>query len=239
MGIQPLFIEQFQGTTPGEGGVVTNQDDANSHPEDNITLPWCVSPDATYLDYRCHVEIQLDPGTVLHKPLPQQAWPVDTLGSISIAAPEFFSAVNGVNMNSASGAEDVIQRMASSTYVFVLRGWGMRAGYQIPIPSLLKIGTADAVPTNPQTATQEIVGNLMGGIPVWYAVWELYYLVATAPKIARIDQQPIPPNPAFAVRPDAELPKFVRVPRMPADQNAVAAGTPTGVAGGIGNFVRR
>ncbi len=229
----PLFTEYFPqpaGTpTPVRGshygGAVTNYDDPDSHPEDNLALPWCIDPAASWWDYRCSVEIQMDPGSALHKPLPQVSATWDTLGVVDITDPAFAAGTNGVNLNSNSSAVDIIQRMATSTYRFILRGNGLRAGYQIPVPNLIKVGLALAVPTNPQIANPEIVGNLLGGIPLWFNQWELHYIVASSPKITVLSQQPIPPNPAAAIGPNAVLPASVKVPRMPADTRAVQTQT--------------
>ena len=75
------------------------------------------------------------------------------------------------------------------------------------------------VPTFPHRAVNVISGNLMGGIPLWYAAWELHYLVATCPH----DLKPViaPQNPAAAISPRAELPSRIGVPQAPTDQRAV------------------
>lgn len=237
----PVVVESYPqpggriGTNTAYGGQVTDVDNPNDHPEDGMSLPWCIDPGSTWLDYRCAVEIQLDPGSVLHKPLPQDNPKWDTLGSIDITDQAFTSGVAGVNLNSNSSAVDIIQRMASSTYRFVLRGWGVRVGYQIPIPNLLKVGNSDAVPTDPQFASQEVVGNMLGGIPLFYATWELHYIVAQSPRITQLAKQPIAPNNAAHIRPDAELPSAVRVPTMPTDSRAVQTAPPR--LGQLGVFV--
>ena len=244
MAVFPLKTESFPqpgGTTPlggtRNGGHVTDVDDPNDHPEDDLSLPWCINPVATWWDYRCSVEIQLDPGSVLHKQLPQTNPSWDTLGVVDITDAAFAAGTNGVNLNSNSAAVDIIQRMASSTYRFILRGNGLRAGYQIPVPSLVKVGTVLAVPTSPMFANPEIVGNLLGGIPLWFNQWELHYIVGSSPKITALSQQPIPPNPAAAIGPNAPLPRDVKVPRMPADSRAVQVAP--AFQGRLGVFVGR
>ena len=201
------------------GGAVTNQDDG-SHPENNVALPWCIDRESSWLAYDCAVQAHLDPGTVLHKPLPQKAELVDTLASVVVGADDFGSSTLGINLRSNSTAVDFIQQMATSTYTFALVGWGIRAGYQVPIPGLVKVGSLVFVPTNPQFASNRVVGNLLGGIPLWYASWELHYLVA---RPSNTQVLVATANPAAHIGPTAQLPANVRVPSLPTDQNAVQA----------------
>lgn len=228
----PLLTEKFPGGPgiPGAGGQVTNFDDG-TRIENNATLPWCIDPAVSYMYYDCSIVILLDPGSVLHKPLPQTNRDWDSLGSIDIDSIDFFKDANGVNLDSNSKAVDVIQRMASSTYRFALVGEGYRAGYQVSVPNLRSIGGSDAVPTDPHRVAPRLTGSLMGGIPLWYCQWELHYLVAVAPRMQRGSRVAVA-NPAAAIRPDAELPAGVFVPVGPADQRA------TNERISVGNFVR-
>lgn len=232
----PFFTQKYPSGSgqPGDGGAVTNVDDPNNHPEDNIALPWCIEPSATMIDWRCAMVMNLDPGLVLHKPLPQGNYPADTLASVDIQAADFVSTTNGVNLKSNSQAVDLIQRMASSTFRFALRGWGLRAGYQVQIPGLFKFANLEFTPDNPQYVSQEIVGNLMGGIPLWYAEWDLNYIITVPPNITKPFAVT---NPAAHIRPDAQLPNFVQVPRMPADQHAVQTAPPPQGRLEFGNIV--
>jgi hypothetical protein len=201
-------------------GVQQPQDLTNVFPEDGLNLPWVIDKDSSYLDYRCWLEVSLDAGMALHKPLPQSAAEVDTLATAYFLDQGFDTAApaSGVNISSFSQATDVIQRMATSTYTFILRGWGMRAGYQIPIPGLRSVGGVAAVPGEIQRGYNVPVGNL-GGIPVWFATWELHYILPQAPRASPgLGNQagslaaPVPPNPALHLRPDAKLPLSVRLP---------------------------
>ncbi len=205
-------------TDPSWGGAVTNADDG-SHPEDKIVLPWFIEPTASYLYYDCSVDILLDPGTVLHKPLPQRLDPVDTLASINVSDPEAQAiSLEGINLKSNSSGVDLIQQMATSTYTFVLRGEAYRAGYKVPIPGLVKIGNLSFVPTFPQMATNSLAGSLLGGIPLWYATWELHYLITT-PSRAQVTVAAA--NLLARVTPETQPPQTVAVPQLPVDQNAV------------------
>ena len=162
----PYNTVYFSGRTPGAGGAVTDVDNPQFHPEDALSAPWCVDPTSSWLDYRCYVRVLLDPGSVLHKVLPQEnpAW--DTLGSVDMASQDFMASTNAVDLNSNSRAVDVIQRMASSTYRFALLGHGLRAGYRVPIPNLVSVAGLKFVPTFPQTQQSQVAGNLLGGIPL-------------------------------------------------------------------------
>jgi hypothetical protein len=178
------------------------------------------------MDYQCSIAIILDPGSALHKPLPQSnpAW--DTLGTLSITDPNFGSSDLGVNLNSNSQAVDIIQRMATSTYRFVLHGYGIRVGYKIPIPFIANIGNLVPVPTNPQYCNSCIIGSIIGGIPVWQAEWESHYIIAQSPRITQANQIPAAPNPAAHVGPQRQLPPFIQGPQAAPDYNTVIGGQP-------------
>ena len=187
--------------------------------ENQIDLPWAIAPEVSWLDYRCWVEIELDSGMALHKPLPQSFPEVDTLGSVSIDDADMETSELGINMESNSNTADIIQRMATSTYRFRLVGWGMRAGFTIPIPKLLSVGNSPATPTI-QRASNMIVGQF-GGVPLWFAQWSLEYIIAApiigtggVPGPANLIA-PVPFNPSLKIRPDAELPVAFALPTVP------------------------
>jgi hypothetical protein len=221
---------------------IDNADDVSLQPQDGLGLPWSISPASSWLWRRDQVEILLDPGSVLHKTLPQQSQPFDTLATQFVqdygfvAAPGGGSADSdavisggGVNLNSQSKGQDTIQRMATSTYRFIVKGEAWRVGFQIPIPGLLKVGGQTAVPCFPQwTSGNVIVGNLPGGIPLFHCAWELHYMVAGPLK----GKAPIVPNAAARIRADQKLPDTVQVPLAPTDSNAVGSGVTLQFIGG-------
>lgn len=210
-------------------------------PLGDLTLPWALVPGGSWLDYSAWVEIELDPGFVVHKPLPQGTANADTLatqlfedyaflkdpdavpgaGGFKPDAPT--TSGSGVNLDSEAQGTDYIQRMATSTYRFVLLGTGLRAGYQVPIPGLKSVAGVPATPDNPQRAFNRIVGNAVGGIPIFYAEWELHYMIALPMKTG---VAPVPPNLALRIRADANLPAAVLVPFMQTDQDAVGTLAP-------------
>jgi hypothetical protein len=180
----------------------------STFPETGLNLPWLIDPVNSWIDYSCWIEVTLDSGIALHKPLPQQPFPVDTLAQVDCQYPQLDQVTPGqagVNIASRSKALDIFQRMATSTYRFILRGYAMRAGYQIPIPGIFKIAGQEPVPMLPQRATNFIVANY-NGIPIWQAVWELHYNVEFSPQAVSNPVVPVPFNPALHIRPDAELP---------------------------------
>lgn len=223
----PLVTEQFPGGSgrTGDGGPVTNTPLPDSV-NDKLFFPWAIDPEATWLSYNCDLEVVLDPGSALHKPLPQSYPDWDTLAGIDITSEAFASSTAGINLNSHSRAVDIIQRMASSTYRFILRGQSLRAAYRVNIPGIARIQSAGpvvrAVPTYPQQARHQLAGNLLGGIPLWYATWELHYLLTVSPKATSPAMVPAVPNPAAHIRPDAQLPTVVRAPFLVPDQHSVA-----------------
>src|SRR5215469_15045523 len=130
----------------GEGGFAS----AGTNPEKGYALPWGLNAAASWMDYSIWIEVILDPGLALHKPLPQYNTPADTLAVIGVQDPNADIAIpaqgSGVNLVSQSQSVDVVQRMASPTYHFVLSGFAVRAGWQIPIPGLVSIGGVPCVP---------------------------------------------------------------------------------------------
>jgi hypothetical protein len=198
-------------------------------PEGNLSLPWAIdNPEATYLEYQAWVECLLDPGTALHKILPQAAATIDTLANVFIDDPDLATFTDGgVNLRSNSGAVDIIQQMATSSYTFLLRGHGVRVGYQIPIPGLRSVGGALAVPTYPQSAYNQVVGNF-SGIPIFFAAWDLAYLVTVSPELSNSqigspEQGAIAPNVLAAIRGDAQLPDSISLPWTVTDYNATTS----------------
>ncbi len=190
--------------------------------ENVIDLPWGVDPAVSWLDYRCQVDVELDSGVVLHKILPQNDPTVDDLSTVDINDPNMDEVDDkGIDLHSFSTSTDIIQRMASSTYRFILRGRGIRAGYKIPIPALRKVGNAVPIPER-QRAVQVIIGQF-GGVPVWFAQWEISYIIAGPIGQATDDNDVVPFNPALKIRPDAELPVAIALP-VPAPPADVALG---------------
>lgn len=226
----PFFVDEnaAQGLPPGtqspiQAGVTDADDGALL--EQNLTLPWASDPTISWVEYNCWIEVHLDPGTVLHKPLPQTNDPVDTLASIDAFADDADSSIDSVNWRSKGTYSDVIQKMATSTYYFVLKGWAVRSGYKIPIPGLKSIAGIPAVPTHPQRVVGPIIVGNFSGIPLYFAQWELWYLIGDPPS----EDQESPPNPGAHISGDVELPDSIQVPFSQTDANAEPGG---GVQGG-------
>lgn len=229
-----LFLDEntAAGLTPGLNGAqsgVNNADPGTQHPENNIGFPWMMDKASSWMAYRCWVECELDAGMALHKPLPQQSQPVDTLASIFTTDPTADTNTSGANFKSKGAYTDVVQRMATSTYIFRLRGMALRIGYRIPIPGLKSVAGVIPVPAAKQMVRDsEVVGNF-SGVPLFYSEWDLWYYVTSPPKSENVP----PPNMAAHIRGDAELPADdgIAVPISRPDFNAVAAMRqgPTGI----------
>jgi hypothetical protein len=192
-GLPQLFIPEnvaqgviSQGTSAG----VTDSDEATFAPDQGVTLPWPFSPVVSWLDYQCWLEIKLDAGFVCHKPLPQSNPAADTLAAGLVNDPQFAQLKGGVNLVSNGGFSDIVQRMATSTYKFILKGSARRAGYQIPVPGLVSIAGVTAYPDEVQWSLGNRLDGNAQGIPIWVNAWWLEYFVILPPKQA---QQP-PPN---------------------------------------------
>jgi hypothetical protein len=203
---------------------VTDVDDG-SPIEQGAYLPWVADPEATFLSYEMWLECHLDAGIVVHKTLPQGTAGIDTL-AVGIAT-DYRLAANkgGMNTKSVGTFTDVVQRMATSRYQFVLRGHGLRMGYQVPVPGLVSIAGVPAYPGEIQWSLgNRLVGNY-SGIPMFFNAWELWYEVALPP---RVQQVPLP-NLGEHIQGGAQLPSpstGIQVPWSPQDQNS----QPTGAA---------
>lgn len=204
--------------------------------EQGITLPWAVNPEISWLEYNCWIETYLDAGMALHKPLPRKNPDPDTLGSFDVDDPAaMIASTLGVNLHSGGGYADVIQRCASSTYTFVLKGWAFRAGYKIPVPRLVTVAGVAAVPAERQWSRGNMVIANMSGIPLYANAWELWYYVASPPD----GDETVPANLAQHIRGDAVPPAAIVVPYSQPDTNALPTGpsvtvpvTPGGAGGG-------
>lgn len=214
------FLDENQGTY-NQSGEVANQDDS-TNVEQGVLVPWLIDPASSWLDYRCDLEVRLDPGMVCHYPLPQQPTSrIDTLATADVADVRHETYKTGVNTIAQAAVQNLPQRMATSRYFFVLSGRAMRCGYQVPIPGLKTVAGVPAVPMAPQRAMNTLVGNI-GGIPVWLAVWELWYFVYLPPK----SQQLPPANLADHIRADVQLPTGLQVPYSQPDQSSVTQPIP-------------
>jgi hypothetical protein len=185
--------------TPIQAGV-SNKDSSQSQPEANLKLSWPANKRASWISYRCWIETELDAGIALHKPLPQTQQVPDTLASIAVDDKTIEDATAGVNTVSENIYADVTQQMATSLYIFKLRGWGYRAGYQIPIPGLVTVAGVPAIPAQRQIAANIPIANYSGVI-LWHAYWDLWYYVTLPPKQLIVP----PPNVAQHVSSNMEL----------------------------------
>ncbi len=197
--------------------------DLAQHPERGVLLPWLFDPAVSWLDMVPELICYLDSGMVVHWPLPQYDTPADSLGVQDVFARKFGYRTDGVNLESASRDQGVVQRMAVSKYRFCLRGWARRVGYQIPIPKLVTVGGSPAIPDDeqPQRAANVILGNWCG-IPIWFARWELWYTVAVPPTAA---QDP-PPNLAQHMSAETGLVKGAQSPVSVPDSTSVKTAPP-------------
>jgi len=182
--------------------------DSGESPEADIRLPGLPSPEASWLNYQLEFITELDPGIALHKALPQHNDKVDTLGSVDMFSPNFGSDTkHSVNTVSLSTGEDILQRMATSTYRVCLRGYGVRVGYKVPVPSLIQFGGATVSPAKQRVTGPQVAANY-SGIPVYVTAWILWYDVPLPPR----RQQVAPPNMAQHIGDVASPPISIAVP---------------------------
>jgi len=193
----------------GIGGVSDSYNDDRGNPELRAPVPGVMDPRVSWLNYRCSVKVELDPGNVLHKPLPQYADESDTMASYDaydLQGADNVNNVNGPSLASVSTGVDVVQKAATSTYRVCLKGWGLRAGYPVPIPGIVSFGGVSPV-EDTQESESEVVAN-MNGIPIFLSTWELWYHV---PQVMTEDQEP-PPNLAQHIAGSAVPPTLIQPP---------------------------
>lgn len=222
-----FFLDENRanGLPEGTGGAVqagvTDSDDGR-FVEKDFTLPYATDPAVTYLLWECWPVTELDPGTALHKPLPQSARAADTLASGFVDDPAGLSnSTQGTNLDSQGNYTDVVQNMATSEYRFGIVGRAMRLGLPPTIPGVRFVRGKNqtripATPTWPQRVWGPRVVMNTGGVPVFYSTWELWYIVALPPA----GQVTAPPDLAAHIRGDQQLPKDVLPPAGTPDQNS-------------------
>lgn len=205
---------------------ISNVDDG-SLMEQYFTVPWVINQAASWLDYRCWVECELDSGAALHKPLPQTPRDYDTIAAGFVSDANLDSNKSGVKLQSAyapAGFTDVIQRMATPLYRFVLKGYGLRAGYKVPVPGLKTVAGVPVTPAERQWSRGNVMVGSVGYIPLWWNQWELWYFVALPPQGEEIP----PDNLSEHLSSSVQVPEAIQVPYSPADSAAAAGGGPQG-----------
>lgn len=211
-------------TTPRQAGVSDGDD--GGVPELKLALPFVGNPQATYLHWECVPEIRLSSGLALHRPLPQRQYAADSLSRADVYGnnPSGDSG-ESVNVSSRGQWTDYLQRCANSEYRFRLYGRAWRVALPVAIPGLVRFSNLVFTPDRQKVTGPSLVGNL-SGFPVFYADWDLWYVITTQPRVANFQA---PPNLAARVRGDQQLPSGVPVPYSPADDNSVPG--PSGPSG--------
>lgn len=189
--------------------------------EKTTKIPWASDPAGSYVYYDCTIEVMLDSGIAIHNQLPQSDPSQPANLSANTIDQDNFDTINniGVNLNCQDQYEDIKQRMGHARFWFRLWGEALRIGYQVPIPSIKKIGGVDAVPydKNPQWAFNKIApGANYGGVILWWARWSLWYTTLVPPTTNTI---PIA-NMTAHISADVPPPKDMQVPYTQPDDEA-------------------
>lgn len=143
---------------------------------------------------------------------------VDTLSSGYLDDDDFPENEYGINTISVSNFTDVVQRMATSTYIFKLRGYAARMGFRVPIPGLRTVAGVAAFPAERQYAANWVTANF-NGVPMYNAKWDLWYYVTVPPWL----DEPPPDNLANHIAGDQQLPEDGLPPMVSfPDWNAVS-----------------
>jgi hypothetical protein len=155
--------------------------------QDLFGLP---APEKSWVLYENSLQITHADETSVLKKLPQAA----INGAGAVVQP-FAEAVKGyVAPYVGPQGGTVVQRRAEPTYIVIMTGKALRAGYQIPAPHLVTVGGATAVPQNePGYGFRSGVAGNWGGVPLIGAHWRLKYVLTGRP-----DQVSVQPNPIVA-----------------------------------------
>jgi hypothetical protein len=217
--LQQLFNQPPE--TPQAAGGLDNGligqalQDRLGQPELTNLVPGSPSPEQSFLDYQCEILPDLDPGTILHKPLPQTTRPVDTLGTYDVKDGKKGEGLSQTNINllSSSAGIDIVQQAATSTYRFCLKGYGLRAGYPVPVPNLASFAGAECVPAWPHKILANRIVQNWNGVPIYFCAWELWYHVPQVPQ-ASPGQGVLPVAPNLAQKTDGSpaLPDAIQEP---------------------------
>jgi hypothetical protein len=188
--------------------------DNRTNPDIGATVQGLCDPEWSWMQYENSIATHLDPGLTLHKSMPQSLAQVDSLSTVdSFAANAQAFTGNAINTKSNNTQKDYAVRAKTSTYIVCLQGWGLRAGFQVPVPGLASFGGVTPVPAKQWCSGNRIMANY-SGIPVYVNAWKLWYYIPIPPTA---QQQP-PPNLWQAIGavadPPTQIPLPVSVPEI-------------------------
>ncbi len=144
----------------------------------------------SWMMYDNVVTLEENSSAIQQIPLATTAIPAPGIPIAGIGA---FTSYRGFTPLQQDTPPAIIQQRSSSTYYLVMRGRAMRAGYQIPCPTIVSVAGNPAIPCNRrgQGFAQQVVANL--GVPVYSAAWSLRFAISKAPQ-----QLPPFPNPIYS-----------------------------------------
>lgn len=217
------FTSPRAGQQRSTRGKVQTNVDSNLVIERGVSLPWAASPAGSYVYYDCAIGVMLDSGLVVHNALPQVDREADTLATVAIDDPSLDKIIDkGINLSCRDQYTDIVQRMGHARYWFRIWGQALRLGYRVPIPSIKTVGGVPTIPydRNPQWAVNALVpGGNYGGVPLWRAVWSLWYTTAVPPTGGHVPAV----DPSAHITGDTPLPAATQAPWSAADSNATRA----------------
>lgn len=182
---------------------VSDFDNGGTSPEAGLTIPYTIDPEYTFLAYSAWLECYADSGIVVHRPLPQNKYPFDTLGNSDLNLKSGLDSIigNGPNLSSQGNWTDVVQRMANTVVKICLKGYAYRVAYQPVFPFLVSVTSPPlpplkAIPDDsiPQHTIGPVVIGNNSGVPVYYAAWAFWYTVTGLPNAPSQGRITPPPN---------------------------------------------
>lgn len=134
-------------------------------------------PDQSFLEHK--MRLQISRNTAVSRQSPLQAPSADSTPPNQQRPQGMSFPPPANNSSSSTPTESTIQQSGLPQYSARLTGGAMRAGYEVPQPRLVQVGSQTPV-ESAATFIMEQVGVVMG-VPVYRALWDIWYEMAFPP----------------------------------------------------------
>lgn len=156
---------------------------------DIIGIP---SPEKSFIEYECSISTYVNNQLIRHKPLAQQDFSPQTVtgGNMNILENNFYTIYNCLHDNLVGEAVDStyylanpplpdnLQIVGAPSTVLVIKGYALRAGYDVNPPNMIVYG-GQQVFQKSRYVDRKQLGS--GAVPFFYAEWFIEYYVAGLP----------------------------------------------------------
>jgi len=151
-----------------------------------------INPASSWIAYRCNIRFVEDESIVRLKPLPVAASEVVVAPPPNQPSNPAAAALAQDHPPAAASSPvpDILQRRSSPTPMVRMTGRALRLAHRVPTPHLETVGGVRA--TLAHQVIDEGVASAVGGIPIHYKTWDLFYELPSAPR-----SLPVIANPAL------------------------------------------